>query len=110
MKKNPYNFFCRAICVSCFFFVLISCASDSQTVPPNYDYIIGKNFSESIPKARYVYQKVRETDVVEEYEWRRNEDGCILVFGVGKRDDIIEYWRVDSGLDTCKSKPPRPNM
>jgi hypothetical protein len=49
---------------------------------------------------RQVYKVVRETNAVEELESRRS-DGCILIFGVRKSDDIIEYWRVDSGAGTC---------
>ena len=69
--------------------------------PPNYNNLIGKNFSESIFKGRQVYKVVRETDSLEELENRRS-DGCILVFGVRKKDDIIVFWRVDSGSGTCK--------
>ena len=69
--------------------------------PPNYNNLIGNKFSESIFKGRQVYKVVRETDSLEELENRRS-DGCILVFGVRKKDDIIVFWRVDSGSGTCK--------
>jgi len=85
--------------------ILISCASAQYDVtqPPDYDNLVGKNFSESIFKGRQVYKKVRETDTLEELENRRS-DGCILVFGVRKIDDVIEYWRVDSGAGTCLTR------
>jgi hypothetical protein len=70
-------------------------------VLPNYDHLIGKNFSDSIFKGRQVFKVIRETDSLEELENRRS-DGCILVFGVRKKDNAIEYWRVDSGHETCK--------
>ena len=68
---------------------------------PDYDNLIGKSFSASIFKGRQVYKVIRETDTLEELENRRS-DGCILVFGVRKMDDVIQYWRVDSGVGTCK--------
>lgn len=78
----------------------MSASSDVMELP-NYNHLIGKKFSESIFKGRQVYKVVRETSLVEELENRRS-DGCILVYGVRKKDDIIEYWRVDSGAGTCK--------
>lgn len=82
--------------------ILASCASAEYDVtqPPDYDNLVGKDFSESIFKGRLVYKKIRETSTLEELENRRS-DGCILVFGVRKIDDVIEYWRVDSGPGTC---------
>jgi hypothetical protein len=89
----------------CFFIVSLSvaCAMGEPDVmeAPNYDSLIGKNFSNSIFKGRQVYKKIRETAAIEELENRRL-DGCILVFGVRKTDDVIEYWRIDSGPNTCK--------
>ena len=70
-------------------------------VPSNYDRLIGKSFSASIFKGRQVFKVVRETELVEELENRRL-DGCILIFGVRKKDDIIEYWRIDSPPGTCQ--------
>lgn len=67
---------------------------------PNYDSLVGKKFSESIYKGRQVYKVIHQTDTLEVFENRRS-DGCILVFGVRKEDDVIEYWRVDSGEGTC---------
>lgn len=83
-------------------YFLASCTSAQYelVVPAQYDYLIGKRFTTSIYMGRRVYKKVRETESVEELESRRS-DGCILVFGVRKSDDIIEYWRVDSGPGTC---------
>lgn len=78
-----------------------SFAPSEEWVDANYDYLIGKSFSQSIYKGRQVYKKLRETESVEELESRR-EDGCVLVFGVRKVDDVIDYWRVDSGPNTCK--------
>ncbi|MBI5753072.1 MAG: hypothetical protein HZA59_13160 [Hydrogenophilales bacterium] len=82
--------------------ILGSCANAQYELntPPNYDDLIGKKFSQSILKGRQVYAVVRETSTLEEFENRRS-DGCILVFGVRKSDDVIEYWRVDSGTGTC---------
>ncbi len=100
--------------LKCYFFVLmlcfalVGCAQDNPyaLIPPNYDDLVGKNFSDSIYMGRRVFKKVRETELIEELE-RRRSDGCILIFGVRKKDDIIEYWRVDSGPGTCytRSKP-----
>lgn len=89
-------------CVAAF---LSACANDPYSVsePPNYDGLVGKRFSESVFRGREVYRPVRETVAVEELESRRS-DGCILVFGVRKADDIIEYWRVDSGAGTCLNR------
>ena len=70
-------------------------------VAPNYDDLVNKKFSSSIYKGRQVYEVIRETEELEELENRRS-DGCILVFGVRKKDDAIAYWRVDSGAGTCK--------
>jgi hypothetical protein len=82
---------------------LTSCAGASRNIveAPNYDHLINKSFSYSIFKGRQVYKVIRETEIVEELENRRS-DGCILVFGVRKKDDTIAYWRVDSGAGTCK--------
>lgn len=94
---------CRdLILVGCMCLALPSCASARQDVmvPPDYDSLIGKSFSASIYKGRQVYKVIRETDTLEELENRRS-DGCILVFGVRKNDDVIQYWRVDSGVGTC---------
>lgn len=86
----------------CLCLILGSCANAQYELntPPNYDDLIGRKFSESIFKGRQVYAVVRETSALEELENRRS-DGCILVFGVRKSDDVIEYWRVDSGAGTC---------
>jgi hypothetical protein len=81
--------------------VACSFAPSEEWVDANYDHLIGKSFSQSIYKGRQVYRKLRETESIEELESRR-EDGCVLVFGVRRADDVIEYWRVDSGPNTCK--------
>lgn len=88
-------------CIVCLLFV--SCAVGNRNVlePTNDDDLIGKKFSGSIFKGRQVYKVIRETDWLEELENRRS-DGCIMVYGVRKKDDVIEYWRVDSGVGTCK--------
>ena len=90
-------------CVCWLCVMIASCASAKYdaTRPPDYDHFVGKEFSKSIYKGRQVYKIVRETAALEEFENRRS-DGCILVFGVRKKDDIIEYWRVDSGPGTCR--------
>lgn len=92
----------------CIFLLLGSCSSADYDVihPPNYDNIIGTKFSDSVYKGRMVYKVIKATNTIEELENRRS-DGCILVFGVRKSDDIIEYWRVDSGAGTClvRKKP-----
>ncbi len=96
--------FVRLICVCLFLSITLNaCAVGDDylvTQPPNYDHLINKSFSESIFKGRQVFKKVRETELIEELENRRR-DGCILVFGVQKDNDIIKYWRVDSGAGTC---------
>lgn len=105
MNKNTCALFRQSLLGSCLCLILTSCSSAQYDVtqPPNYDNLVGKNFSDSIFKGRQVYKKIRETDALEELENRRS-DGCILVFGVRKKDDIIEYWRVDSGLGTCLTR------
>lgn len=81
----------------------VACASAQYEVleTPNHDHLIGKSFSKSIFKGRQVYTKIRETETQEELESRRS-DGCALIFGVRKVDDVIVYWRVEPGVDTCK--------
>lgn len=92
MRKTV--FFLSLMVTSCSF-------SDYDVIHlPNYDALIGKKFSSSVFKGRQTFKVVRETDIVDELEERRS-DGCILVFGVRKSDDVIEYWRVDSGAGTC---------
>jgi hypothetical protein len=82
--------------------LLGACATDDYAVihPPNYDALIGKRFADAIYKGPLVYSIVRETPTIQEWENRRS-DGCVLVFGVRKADQVIEYWRVDSGPGTC---------
>jgi hypothetical protein len=100
-KRNA-NGLRAALVGGCLCLILSSCANAQYELntPPNYDGLIGKKFSESIFKGRQVYAVVRQTSTLEELENRRS-DGCILVFGVRKSDDVIEYWRVDSGAGTC---------
>ena len=74
-----------------------------EWVEPNYDHMMGKNFSSDYLKGRLQDRarlKIRETELHEEFVIRRS-DGCFLIFGVRKIDDVIEYWRVDSGPNTC---------
>lgn len=82
--------------------LLSSCSFGDYAVihPPNYDHLIGKVFSEEFYMGRKVYRVIKVDGNLEELE-RRRSDGCILVFGVTKNDDIIRYWRVDSGEGTC---------
>jgi len=70
---------------------------------PNYDYLVGKSFSESIFQGRKLYSKIRDIDGIEELEHRR-PDRCVLVFGVRKTDDAILYWRIDSGPGSCPTR------
>ena len=93
------------------FAALTSCANTKYEVTqtPNYDHLIGKRFADAVFKGRQVYKLVRETEQHEELETRRS-DGCILVFGVRKKDDIIEFVRIDSGLDTCKVREAPHNL
>jgi hypothetical protein len=82
--------------------LMLACSNGRYDVihPPNYDNLIGTKFSESVYKGRQVYRRIGESEKVEELQNRRS-DGCLLTFGVRKVDDIIEYWRVDSGPGTC---------
>ena len=84
---------------------LVSCsmAQYEMKVAPDYDPLVGKSFSENFFMGRQVYKIIRETPTLEEFENRRS-DGCILVFGVRKKDDIIEYWRIDSGVGSCPTR------
>ena len=70
---------------------------------PNYDHLVGKRFSESVYMGRRDFKITRETPALEEFEERRS-DGCILVFGVRKKDDVIEFWRIDSGVGSCPTR------
>ena len=84
---------------------LVSCsmAQYEMMAAPNYDHLVGKSFFESIYLGRQDYKVIRKTPVLEELEKRRS-DGCILVFGVRKKDDVIEYWRIDSGVGSCPTR------
>ena len=95
MTRN--RFFCVWMAL-----ILASCAFGDYELshPPSYDHLIGKRFSDTVFQGQLVFKKVRETETIEELEKRRR-DGCVLVFGVRKSDDVIEYWRVDSGPGTC---------
>lgn len=92
---------CIFVCLTFILCVLLACSIREVMVPSNYDHLIGKSFSASIFKGRQVFKVVRETKIVEELENRRS-DGCVIVFGVRKKDDIIEYWRIDSPPGTCQ--------
>lgn len=70
---------------------------------PNFNHLIGKNFSESIYKGRQVYKKIQETPTTEELETQRS-DGCKFIFGVSKIDDVILYWRVLPHVESCKQR------
>ena len=84
---------------------LVSCsmAQYEMMAAPDYDHLVGKSFSESIYLGRQDYKVIRKTPTLEELEKRRS-DGCILVFGVRKKDDVIEYWRIDSGVGSCPTR------
>lgn len=99
---NVREFFRVTRTQSLVFMLLTACANGKHglDVPPDYDHLIGKQFSVSVYMGRKVYKNVRDVGPIEELENRRS-DGCILVFGVRKANDIIEYWRVDSGPGTC---------
>lgn len=99
--KHKWN----ALASAFLFWALGGCASAEYALaePANYDGLVGRNFSASIFKGRQVYRVVRETNGIEELENIRS-DGCILVFGVRKTDDTIEYWRVDSGEGSCLTR------
>ena len=108
--KDFLKILATAGCGCCLSAALIACAvGDSYllTQPPNYDHLLNKSFTQSIFKGREVFKKVRDTGQIEELENRR-KDGCILVFGVQKDNDIIKYWRVDSGPGTCYT-PRKPS-
>lgn len=111
MKKKACALLRHSILGTCLWLILTSCSSAQYDVtqPPDYDNLIGKKFSEAVFKGRQVYKKIGETDVLEELENRRS-DGCILVFGVRKMDDVIEYWRVDSGPGTCLTSRKSLNL
>lgn len=66
---------------------------------PQYDYLIGANYWK-ITKPSISSRPIRELDDINELESKR-ADGCVLIFGVGKKDWIIKYWRVESGVGTC---------
>lgn len=81
---------------------LASCSNSDYEVnrAPNYDHLIGKKFSESINVSGRIATRTVVNDRVDEFELHR-PDGCFMVFGVRKADDVIEYWRVGSGAGTC---------
>ena len=93
------------------FLAFASCASPEYEVTqsPKYDHLIGRKFSDAVFKGRLVYTVVRESGGIEELENRRS-DGCVLVIGVRKKDDIIEFVRIDSGIDTCKVRKKPHNL
>jgi hypothetical protein len=89
-------------------FLLYSACADRRDYavihPPQYDYLIGQPFSQTVfgrPRSSTrFFRGLSTTEGVLEFEDRRS-DGCVLVFGVRKSDDLIQYWRVDSGAGTC---------
>ena len=110
MKSYSVRGWAHLICVVALTAALAACTFARNDVPleePNYDNLVGKKFSESVFRGRQVFKIIRVDEVMEELEKRRS-DGCILVFGVRKKDDVIAFWRVDSGAGTCKvAKSPR---
>lgn len=82
---------------------LVGCATGQYDVTeiPNADHLVGKHFSSSIFKGRQVYTRISETETLEELENRRS-DGCALIFGVQKSDDVILYWRVEPSPERCR--------
>lgn len=101
---NSFRIFLFALLMP--YVLACSSAEDYKLRDPDHDAFVGKKFGESIYMGRRVYKVIASNDVSEELENRRS-DGCILVFGVRKLDDVILYWRVDSEPGTCKvrSKP-----
>lgn len=96
----------RLIAIACFLVVVTACSSapSEEWVNPNFDDFVGRTYSDAVLKGQPVDRsrlRVRETDLHEELATRRS-DGCVLVFGVRRVDDVIDYWRVDSGPNTCK--------
>lgn len=68
---------------------------------PNYDHLIGKNFSSAIFQGRMGFRVISETEIVEELEERRG-DGCSTKFKVRKSDDVIIFWKVEPSPASCK--------
>lgn len=81
---------------------LTACSTSDYEVnrAPNYDHLIGKKFSESINVSGRIFIRTVVNDAIDEFELHR-PDGCFIVYGVRKADDVIEYWRVGSGAGTC---------
>ncbi len=92
----------KAVCIAIMCLLLGACSYSDYAVvhKPNYDNLVGKVFSEKIYMGRKVYKVIKDDQTMEELENRRS-DGCILVFGVTKNDDIIRYWRIDSEEGSC---------
>lgn len=83
-----------------------------EWVDANHDYMMGKTFSVDYLKGRLADRpklKIRETELHEEFKVRFS-DGCLLIYGVLKSNDVIEYWRVDSGPGTCKVTTRRMHL
>lgn len=94
---------CKAVLLI-LIFLLASCADrrDYAVIhPPQYDHLIGKEFSKSIYMGWRTSRIVKDQNGVREYQPLGRDDGCILIFGVRNEDDVILYWRVDSGSGTC---------
>jgi hypothetical protein len=99
--------------VSLLFLMAAGCVNfDDYAVihPPQYDHLIGKKFKESIFYWKTSYEVVREVNEIAEFQKTGRKDGCILIFGVRKSDDIIQYWRVDSGIGTCLERKKSLNV
>ena len=83
---------------------LMSCESygPGELISPNYDHLIGKIFSQSFFKGRQAFSIIEESEAIQVFQDRSRANGCLLTFGVSRADDVIRFWRIDSGPDTCK--------
>jgi hypothetical protein len=98
------NLFIKTLPNILFSMLLVSCVNpeDFRKIhKPDYDHLIGLKFEVALPRlSRMGFKSVREIGEIEELENRRS-DGCIMVFGVRKVDNIIQYWRDDSKDTEC---------
>lgn len=81
-----------------------ACASADYwlTEIPNYDYLVGRKFTEAIsPVAQRGFKKTLDASDHEEVEDKR-PDGCSTIFGIRKADGVITYWRVLPSPSACK--------
>jgi hypothetical protein len=109
--KNITLLYSKNVLTGFLLFLALGCVNTDDYAKihkPQYDHIVGKKFKESIYEAKNSFERVREVDGIVELMKTGRTDGCVLIFGVRKTDDVIQYWRVDSGAGTCLERKKSP--